>query len=324
MLIAGKGHETYQIVGTERRPFDDRVEARAALGSRREPGLKSRSRKIARRSRSARSLATGGSLLGAAKATVRGVVTDTRAAIGGKLFVALRGSASTATPSRSTCAAAGPRSCSSSAMSVTSACRWCGSRPRSMRSARSRSTVGARAAGRRGRRIGRQDDDAQRHRRGSRALAPGAVHFAPGNLNNPIGVPMVLFGLERTHRLAVVEIGTNHPGEVKALALVTEPDVAVLTVIGLEHAEGLGDLDAIEAEEGSAFSHLTPSVTPSATATTRASRAARALRRRAHAALRVRSWARVSHRGACGRRARPRAHPARAPRVATSSSRHVP
>ena len=88
------------------------------------------------------------------------------------------------------------------------------------------------------------------------ALSANAVHFAAGNLNNLIGVPMVLLGLEAGHALGVVEIGTNAPGEVRALSLMAAPDVAVLTLIGLEHSEGLGDLDGIEREEGEIWSGL--------------------------------------------------------------------
>jgi UDP-N-acetylmuramoyl-tripeptide--D-alanyl-D-alanine ligase len=90
------------------------------------------------------------------------------------------------------------------------------------------------------------------------ALHPGAVHFAAGNLNNLIGVPMVLLGLKPEHAIGVVEIGTNAPGEVRALSAVAAPDLAVLTLIGIEHSEGLGDLDGIEREEGEIWSGLGP------------------------------------------------------------------
>jgi UDP-N-acetylmuramoyl-tripeptide--D-alanyl-D-alanine ligase len=90
------------------------------------------------------------------------------------------------------------------------------------------------------------------------ALSPNTAHFAAGNLNNLIGVPMVLLGLLPQHALGVVEIGTNAPGEVRALSLMAAPDLAVLTLIGLEHSEGLGDLDGIEREEGEIWSGLAP------------------------------------------------------------------
>jgi len=90
------------------------------------------------------------------------------------------------------------------------------------------------------------------------AIYPGSVHATPGNLNNQVGVPMTLLGLTDQHNYAVIEVGTNFPGEVRALAEVCQPDVAVLTLIGLEHTEGLGDLDGIEAEEGDIFGILAP------------------------------------------------------------------
>lgn len=84
-------------------------------------------------------------------------------------------------------------------------------------------------------------------------LHAGRVHFPLGNLNNRIGVPMVLFGLLPEHDLAVVEIGTNETGEVEALAKACAPNVGILTLIDLEHTAGLGDLDAIEEEEAALF-----------------------------------------------------------------------
>lgn len=87
-------------------------------------------------------------------------------------------------------------------------------------------------------------------------LLPGAVHAVRGNLNNRVGVPMVLLGLLPEHRVAIVEIGTNALGEVDALARTARPDVGVLTLIALEHSEGLGDLASIEAEEGALFAAL--------------------------------------------------------------------
>jgi len=82
------------------------------------------------------------------------------------------------------------------------------------------------------------------------------VHSPAGNLNNLIGVPLVLLGLEARHPLCVVEIGTNAPGEVERICAIAEPDVGVLTRIALEHSAGLGDLDAIEREEGALLGAL--------------------------------------------------------------------
>ncbi len=88
------------------------------------------------------------------------------------------------------------------------------------------------------------------------AAAPGAVLATPGNLNNRIGVPMTMFGLGAEHRLAVLELGTNQRGEMAELGRIVEADVALLTLIDLEHTEGLGDLDGVEREEGALFQAL--------------------------------------------------------------------
>lgn len=80
------------------------------------------------------------------------------------------------------------------------------------------------------------------------------VHSTVGNLNNRVGVPMVLLGLTEAHRVAAVEVGTNQTGEVPLLTALVKPNVAILTLVDIEHSEGLGDLDAIEVEEGAIFS----------------------------------------------------------------------
>jgi UDP-N-acetylmuramoyl-tripeptide--D-alanyl-D-alanine ligase len=89
----------------------------------------------------------------------------------------------------------------------------------------------------------------------ARAAGRAAV-CPPGNLNNRIGVPMVLLTLTHKDDLAVVELGTSEPGEIERLAKMTDPDVGVLTRISLEHSEKLGDLDAIEREEGALLGAL--------------------------------------------------------------------
>jgi UDP-N-acetylmuramoyl-tripeptide--D-alanyl-D-alanine ligase len=86
-------------------------------------------------------------------------------------------------------------------------------------------------------------------------VAGSAVHSTAGNLNNRIGVPMVLLALRAEHRFAVVEVGTNQLGEVPVLTAMVRPDVSVLTLVDLEHTEGLTSLDAIELEEGAIFAH---------------------------------------------------------------------
>ena len=90
------------------------------------------------------------------------------------------------------------------------------------------------------------------------------VHATSGNLNNFIGVPLTLLAIPSDAEVAVVELGTNMPGEVAELRAIAGPDVAVLTSIGEEHLEGLGDLAGVLREECEVFHRVTLAVIPAA------------------------------------------------------------
>jgi len=79
---------------------------------------------------------------------------------------------------------------------------------------------------------------------------------SPHNFNNALGVPLTLFGIESDHEFAVVEIGTNAPGEVAALSRMAEPDVAVITQVGPSHLEGLKDVEGVSVEKVSIVAGL--------------------------------------------------------------------
>ncbi len=68
-----------------------------------------------------------------------------------------------------------------------------------------------------------------------------------GNFNNHIGVPLTLLRLDAAQRCAVIEIGTNHPGEVAQLVALAKPTVGLITNAGAEHLEGFGDLNGVGA-----------------------------------------------------------------------------
>ena len=84
-----------------------------------------------------------------------------------------------------------------------------------------------------------------------------AVLATRGNLNNDIGLPLTLLGLNAGHRAAVIEMGMNHPGEIAYLAPLGAPAVAVITNAQRAHLEGMGDMDEVAREKGSIFSGLT-------------------------------------------------------------------
>ena len=71
-----------------------------------------------------------------------------------------------------------------------------------------------------------------------------------GNFNNDIGLPLTLLKLTPGHQWAVVEIGTNNPGEIARLTEICGPDIGVITNIGPAHLEGLGSLDGVMREKG--------------------------------------------------------------------------
>ena len=78
------------------------------------------------------------------------------------------------------------------------------------------------------------------------------------NLNNQIGVPLTLFNLEPRHAWAVLELGTNLPGEIARLAEICTPDVGLITNIGPAHLEGLGSLEGVLCEKGALLKGLAP------------------------------------------------------------------
>ncbi|MBI4418439.1 MAG: UDP-N-acetylmuramoyl-tripeptide--D-alanyl-D-alanine ligase [Ignavibacteriales bacterium] len=83
-----------------------------------------------------------------------------------------------------------------------------------------------------------------------------SVLATEGNLNNHLGVPLTLFRLESTHEVAVVEIGTNHPGEITYLCEILLPTHGLITNVGHEHLEFFKTLAGVAKAEGELFDWL--------------------------------------------------------------------
>jgi UDP-N-acetylmuramoyl-tripeptide--D-alanyl-D-alanine ligase len=73
---------------------------------------------------------------------------------------------------------------------------------------------------------------------------------SPASFNNDVGVPLTLLGLGSEHEVAVVEVGTNHPGELAPLLRMVVPRYGVMTSLGREHLEFFGNLEGVVKEEG--------------------------------------------------------------------------
>ena len=89
-----------------------------------------------------------------------------------------------------------------------------------------------------------------------RAHAGEAALATQGNFNNDIGVPLTLLRLREHHRLAVVELGMNHPGEIAGLAHMAQPTVALVNNAQREHLEFMATVQAVARENGSVISVL--------------------------------------------------------------------
>jgi UDP-N-acetylmuramoyl-tripeptide--D-alanyl-D-alanine ligase len=84
----------------------------------------------------------------------------------------------------------------------------------------------------------------------------GKVLKTEGNFNNLVGLPLTLLRLRKEHRVAVVELGTNHPGEIQRLAEIADPDLAIITSVAPAHLEGLTSIAGVAREKGALYRHV--------------------------------------------------------------------
>jgi UDP-N-acetylmuramoyl-tripeptide--D-alanyl-D-alanine ligase len=75
------------------------------------------------------------------------------------------------------------------------------------------------------------------------------VHHTEGNLNNHIGLPLTLLELNSMHDISIVELGTNHPGEIELLGAITKPSGALITNIGMGHLEYFSSVEGVAREK---------------------------------------------------------------------------
>ncbi|WP_084301249.1 bifunctional UDP-N-acetylmuramoyl-L-alanyl-D-glutamate--2,6-diaminopimelate ligase MurE/UDP-N-acetylmuramoyl-tripeptide--D-alanyl-D-alanine ligase MurF [Comamonas badia] len=258
VLIAGKGHEPYQEIAGVRRPFSDLEQARLAL---------------ARRAPQARGMATlhqafelirarvpQARLVGDGAVAFLRVHTDTRTLAPGDLFVALKGERFDAHDFLPQARAAG--AAAAIAHGGLAAAELAGIEVPDTLAALAALATGWRAqcalpliavTGSNGKTtVTQMVASILRAWQGDAALATS------GNFNNAIGVPLTLLRLSARHRVAVVELGMNHPGEIAGLAAIARPTVALVNNAQREHQEFMHSVEAVARENGAVLQALPP------------------------------------------------------------------
>ena len=258
VLIAGKGHEPYQEIAGVRRPFSDLEQARLALAQRapRADGMATLQQVF----ELIRLRVSQARLVGDGAVAFTRVHTDTRTLARGDLFVALKGerfdahdflpqartAGAAAAITHGGLAAAGLAGIEVPDTLAALAALATGWRARldlpliAVTGSNGKTTVTQMIA------------SILRTWQGDAALATS------GNFNNAIGVPLTLLRLTAEHRVAVVELGMNHPGEIAELAAMAQPTVALVNNAQREHQEFMHSVEAVARENGAVLQALPP------------------------------------------------------------------
>lgn len=276
VLIAGKGDETYQIIGNHTISFDDRIETKTALSKLEIQGSEHHSDNRPEPETqnpipwsTAEILeATGGDLLsGDLEHFFSGISIDSRSISVDKLFVAIkgdthdghsftgdvieRGVSGLLIDRRKTHTLPGKKLAENGivCVTVTDTIKALGDLAAFHRKRLNAAVVAITGSN---------------GKTSTRKMTAGVVskRFSTlstcGNLNNHIGLPLTLLNLNVHHKWAVLELGMNHPGEIKRLGEICSPDIGVITNIGPAHLEGLGSLDAVMQAKGELLEEIKP------------------------------------------------------------------
>ena len=89
----------------------------------------------------------------------------------------------------------------------------------------------------------------------------GKILKTEGNFNNLVGLPLTLLRLRKQDKVAVVELGTNQPGEIQRLTEIADPDIGIITSVAAAHLEGLNSLAGVAREKGGLYRGMRPNGT---------------------------------------------------------------
>ena len=82
------------------------------------------------------------------------------------------------------------------------------------------------------------------------------IHYTQGNLNNALGVPLTLLQITRSHEMAIVEMGASHPGDIRELVEIAEPDCGLITNVGRAHLQGFGSFEGVMRTKAELYDYL--------------------------------------------------------------------
>ncbi len=82
------------------------------------------------------------------------------------------------------------------------------------------------------------------------------LHYTQGNYNNSLGVPLTLLQLTRAHKMAIVEMGASHPGDIRELVEIAEPDYGLITNVGRAHLQGFGSFEGVMRTKAELYDYI--------------------------------------------------------------------